>query len=337
MKTIVCQAPDRLIRTDTPEPGDPGPGEALVRVHRCGICGTDLHAYKGRQPFLEYPRILGHELGVEVVAVGEGVGGLKEGDRCAVEPYLNCGVCGACRRGRANCCEHLQTLGVHTDGGMRERLILPADKLHCSRSLSLDQLALVETLGIGCHAVARTRPQEGEAAFVIGAGPIGLSVVEFARAAGARVIVQELNENRLRFCRDHCGIHGTIADADPVPRLRELLKGDLPTAVLDATGSPESMMAAFGYVANGGRLTYVGFQPRDLTFANPEFHRREMTLLASRNALAEDFRQVLGLLESGVIDTDPWLTHRATYEDLPEQFPAWTQDSSGVLKAMLEL
>ncbi|MFH1566917.1 MAG: alcohol dehydrogenase catalytic domain-containing protein, partial [Gemmatimonadota bacterium] len=228
MKTIICQRPDLLVRADTPEPGDPGPGQALVRVRRCGICGTDLHAYKGRQPFLEYPRILGHELGVEVVAVGPGVSGVKAGDRCAVEPYLNCGACGACARGRANCCERLTVLGVHIDGGMRERLLLPAAKLHPAAALSLDQLALVETLAIGCHAVTRADVQPGETALVVGAGPIGLSVIQFARAAGARVLLHEVDDRRRAFALERFGVEAGIgAGQDVVACLRQHLGGHL--------------------------------------------------------------------------------------------------------------
>src|SRR4051812_45976817 len=175
MLSIVLDEPGRFRVTEAPKPPAPGAGEALVRVGRVGICGTDLHAYRGRQPFFSYPRILGHELGVEVLAVGAGVTGLEPGDRCAVEPYLDCGACLACRRGRTNCCAGLRVLGVHTDGGLRERITVPARKLHRSGRLSPEQLALVETLAVGCHAVGRAAPRADEACLVIGAGPIGLA------------------------------------------------------------------------------------------------------------------------------------------------------------------
>ena len=174
MQTIVLETPGSFTQVDRPDAPGPGPGEALVSVRRIGICGTDLHAFRGRQPFFQYPRVLGHELGVEVLAVGEGVEAICPGDRCAIEPYLNCGKCIACRHGKTNCCASLQVLGVHTDGGMCERLIVPASKLHKSLTLTLDQLALVETLGIGAHAVDRAALMAGEVVLVIGAGPIGL-------------------------------------------------------------------------------------------------------------------------------------------------------------------
>src|SRR4051794_5766850 len=164
MKTILLRQPGRFEMSDAPaaDSREPGPCEALVRVRRVGICGTDLHAYRGRQPFFTYPRVLGHELGVEVIAVDANDAAITPGDKCCVEPYLNCGHCIACRRGRANCCVDLKVLGVHVDGGMRESFVVPANKLHKSTKLTLDQLALVETLGIGCHAVDRAKPQAEE-------------------------------------------------------------------------------------------------------------------------------------------------------------------------------
>ena len=162
MKTIVLEKPGSFQLTERPSPGDPAPGQALVRIHRVGVCGSDIHAFKGNQPFFTYPRVVGHELGVEIVAVGPNEKGLAVGDRCAVEPYLHCGRCIACRRGKTNCCVALQVLGVHTDGGMCEFIAVPVGKLHRSRTLSPDQLALVEMLTIGAHAVRRAQLEPGE-------------------------------------------------------------------------------------------------------------------------------------------------------------------------------
>ncbi len=194
MRAIEFTEPGQLRIVDTAEPAAPGAGEALVRVHAVGICGTDYSGFLGKMAFFSYPRIPGHELGVEVVAVGAGVTNVNPGDRCSVEPYLNCQRCYSCRRGHTNCCESNQTLGVHCDGGLRPFFLVPARKLHISRKLAPEQIALVETLAIGCHAVNRAAPQPGENVLVIGAGPIGLSAIEFARLSGARVIVLDLNE-----------------------------------------------------------------------------------------------------------------------------------------------
>jgi len=337
MQTLVLQEPGHLTLTETSFPQAPGPGEALVRVHRVGVCGTDLHAYRGKQPFFSYPRILGHELGVEVLAVDDPIGRIRVGDRCAVEPYLNCGRCVACRRGKTNCCATLNVLGVHGDGGMREQLLVPAAKLHPSARLDYDALALVETLAIGAHAVSRAALQPEDTVLVIGAGPIGLSVIEFVKLAGVSFAVADRSAARLAFCRQALGVQ-TALDADEA--LAEKLTshwGDLPTVVIDATGNPASMMSAFQYVAQGGKLVYVGLFQGDVSFHDPLFHRKELTLLASRNALAADFTAIIGHLEAGRIDTCPWITHRATLTETPQVFPAWLEPETGVIKAMLTI
>jgi 2-desacetyl-2-hydroxyethyl bacteriochlorophyllide A dehydrogenase len=336
MKTIVLEKPGQFVLGLTAPPFGPAAGEALVRVHRVGICGTDLHAYRGRQPFFSYPRILGHELGVEIVAVGTNEAGLQVGDRCAVEPYLNCGRCIACRRGKTNCCVDLKVLGVHTDGGMRESITVPIEKLHRSRRLSFEQLALVETLGIGAHAVERAQLKPEEFALVIGAGPIGLSVIQFAQLAGARVIVLDMAENRLDFCRQQLKVAHTVqAQGDSLNAIPSITGGDLPTAVFDATGSGESMQRAFQYVAHGGRLIFVGLFQGDVTFHDPEFHRRELTLLSTRNSTRHEFTYIIQLLEEGKLDTTPWITHRSECERLIDEFPRWLDPETGVIKAMV--
>ncbi|HZP83587.1 MAG TPA: zinc-binding alcohol dehydrogenase family protein, partial [Chthonomonadaceae bacterium] len=337
MKTITLEQPGQFSLSETDAPAAIEPGEALVRVRRVGICGTDLHAYHGRQPFFSYPRILGHELGVEIVEIGPNDQGLRAGDTCAVEPYLNCGHCIACRRGKTNCCADLKVLGVHTDGGMREVIRVPARKLHRSDRLSLDQLALVETLGIGAHAVDRARLESGEFALVIGAGPIGLTVIQFAQAAGAQVIALDVNANRLDFCRQQMGVEFALpADAGAPERVKEITHGDMPTAVFDATGSAASMQQAFDYVAPGGRLTLVGLVRESIAFYDPDFHRREITLLATRNSTSADFNRILSMLESGRIDTSPWITHRAPCTQMIAQFPRWLEPDSGLIKAVVE-
>src|SRR3954463_1092686 len=243
MKALLLEAPKNFRSIEIESPSKPGPGEALVRVHRVGICGTDLSGYLGKMPFFSYPRIPGHELGVEVMALGPGVTQVRVGDRCSVEPYINCGHCYTCRRGHTNCCETNKTLGVMTDGGLCERMILPERKLHVSAKLSFEQLALVETLAIGCHAVNRGNPQKGEHVLVIGAGPIGLSVIEFARLSGAITIVMDMNEQRLAFVREKMGIPDTIltkGDGEELKQLAEMANGQLADVVVDATGSNKS-------------------------------------------------------------------------------------------------
>ena len=341
MKAIQLEQPKAFRVIDLPEPQPPGPGDAVVRVFRVGVCGTDYSGYLGKMPFFSYPRIPGHELGVEVVAVGEGVVNVKPGDKAAVEPYINCQRCYSCTRGHTNCCENHQTLGVHIDGGLRPLFTVPARKLHVSATLSYEQLALVETLGIGLHAINRANPKADETVFVIGAGPIGLSVIEFAKIAGSRVVVMDLNERRLTFAREKMGVTETILstgvlDAD-VKAFTDLTGGKLGNVVVDATGSARSMVSAYNFVGFTGRLVWVGITPDALSFTQPLMHRREMTFLASRNALAAEFTRIIRLIEGGVIDTGPWVTHRAPMADLIGVFPTWLKPETGVVKAMVEV
>ena len=340
MKAIRLERPGQFNRIEIEEPGRPGPGEAVVRVRRVGVCGTDFSGFHGKMPFYSYPRIPGHELGVEVAAVGDGVASVKPGDRCAVEPYLNCQKCLACLRGASNCCLTLEVLGVHTDGGLRERFVVPARKLHPSAKLTLDQLALVETLGIGGHAVERGAPREGEDLLIIGAGPIGLSVLEFARVAGAKVVVADVNPARLDFCRSTMGASETVllkGDGSELKDLEARTAGKLFPVVIDATGNVKSMSAAPAYVSHTGRLVYVGITSESMSIPHPLMHRREMTIMGSRNSVPETFRRIIGLIEAGRIDTRPWITHRSPFDGFIETFPSWTRPETGVIKAMVEL
>lgn len=338
MKAILLEKPLHFVPLELPEPPDPGPGEALVRVHRVGICGTDLSGYLGKMPFFQYPRIPGHELGLEVLEVGAGVTNVGPGDRCAVEPYMNCGDCHACRKGASNCCANLKVIGVMIDGGLRERFVLRADKLHSSKSLTMDQLALVETLAIGCHAVNRGAPVAGENCLVIGAGPIGLATLQFVLLSGARSIVLDMNEQRLEFCKQVMGVDETVLLSPNVESdLRRVTDGNLPDVVIDATGSNVSMSNAFGFVAPTGRLVYVGITTGEVAFKHPTFHRPEGTLLCSRNALPHDFTRIIRLIEEGAIDTRPWITHRTPIDGLIDAFASYTRPETGVIKAVVEV
>ena len=269
MKALQLSAPKQWEQIDIDEPSPPAAGEALVRIHRVGVCGTDLGGYLGKFPFFSYPRIPGHELGVEVVAVGEGVENVKVGDRCSVEPYINCQKCYSCERGLTNCCESHQTLGVMCDGGLTEKMILPARKLHPANNLSYEQSALVETLAIGCHAIDRANVTDKDTVLVIGSGPIGLSAIEFARVAGANVIVADLSQTRLDFVTEKMGVTNTIqfdgSEAD-IDKLEAMTDGRRADVVVDATGNHHSMRRAMEMAAFGGRVVYVGITQQDLQF-----------------------------------------------------------------------
>ncbi len=339
MKAIQLERPLSFRSIDIAEPGAPGAGEALVRVHRIGICGTDISGYLGKMPFFSYPRIPGHELGVEVLAIGAGVTNVQPGDRCSVEPYMNCGQCFPCRQGSTNCCENLKVIGVMMDGGMTEKILLPARKLHPANRLTSDQCALVETLAIGCHAVNRGYPVVGENVLVIGAGPIGLSVIEFAKLSGAKTIVMDLNEQRLEFVRKKMSVSDTIlsnGDGSELETLKAMTGGNLAQVVIDATGSNKSMSHALTCCGFTGRLVYVGITQAELTFPHaPVLHRRELTIMGSRNALPPDFTRIIKLIEDGKIDTRPWITHQANFDELIAVFPSWLKPETGVIKALV--
>ncbi len=340
MKAIRLQEPKQFEHVEIDDPGQPGPGQALVRTHRMGICGTDISGYLGKMPFFSYPRIPGHELGVEVVAVGEGVTKVKPGDRCSVEPYMNCGECYPCRKGNSNCCETLNVIGVMVDGGLCERFMIRSEKLHPSEKLSMEQLALVETLAIGCHANDRGNPQQGDHALIIGAGPIGLATLEFARLTGASITVMDINPERLEFCRRTYNIDHTIqfkGDGSEIGQAMDITGGDRYTVVTDATGSNKSMSSAFSFVAHTGSLVYVGITTQDVTFLHPTLHKPEITLKASRNALPADFGRIIGLIEDGTINTGPWITHRTSFDDVVGDFEKLTKPETGVIKAVIEV
>lgn len=341
MKILTLEEPGKFSYGDAEEPTRAESEMAVVRVHRVGICGTDFHAFAGKQPFFTYPRILGHELAVEVVGLGEGQSPLKVGDKCSVEPYVNCGTCIACRRGKPNCCARMQVIGVHRDGGMREFFSVPLRKLHPANGLSLDQIALVETLAIGAHAVARASIEAGENVLVIGAGPIGLSVMQFAKVTG-RVIAMDIDARRLSFCREKMGIAKTIQiDQErantAIASVQSLTNGDMPTVVIDATGNAASMKGALQFLAPGGRLVFVGLCQGQISFDDPEFHRREAMLLGSRNALAGDFKNIIQAIENKQVDTGMWITHRAKFSEAADAFPDWAASQSGVLNGIIDL
>ncbi|MDN4524178.1 zinc-binding alcohol dehydrogenase family protein [Fictibacillus fluitans] len=336
MKGIICEEPNAFKQIEVEKPV-PKEGEALLRIRRVGICGTDLHAFSGNQPYFTYPRILGHELSGVIESVGANPFGYEVGDQVSIIPYLECGKCVACRNGKTNCCTDMKVLGVHADGGMREWMAVPVDHLIKTDGLSLDEAAMIEPLSIGAHAVRRSRLRKGENVLVIGAGPIGLGVMAFAKAEGARVIAMDLDAERLNFCQKWANVDAIVNAADqPVEKLLELTDGELPTVVLDATGNARSMMSAFDYAAHGGTLVYVGLVKSDLTFSDPDFHKKELTLMGSRNATREDFENVLNTVKNGEVDLKPYITHRSNLDEMITDFDGWLKPESKVIKAIVE-
>jgi 2-desacetyl-2-hydroxyethyl bacteriochlorophyllide A dehydrogenase len=336
MQALVCKAPGQLAIEDRPA-AKAAPGEVLVRIRRVGICGTDYHIYEGNQPFLSYPRIMGHELAVEVVENNTGFGPVV-GQICVVNPYLSCGTCVACRRGKPNCCTRIQVLGVHRDGGMTQYLALPVGNLIVADDLSVDECAMVEFLAIGAHAVRRGFVTSADRALIIGAGPIGLGAALFAKLAGADITVMDRDGERLTAATElfeTC--HTVLADDDAPAKLLQFTDGDGYDAVFDATGNLGSIEAGFAYAAHGGRYVLVSVVKGDIAFTDADFHRKELTLLGSRNATTEDFDRVIGAFRSGHIRSEDWITRRTTLGDAIVNLPRWASDKRGLIKAMIAI
>jgi 2-desacetyl-2-hydroxyethyl bacteriochlorophyllide A dehydrogenase len=342
MKALVMTKPGEFAMEDRPRP-EPKNDELLLKVLQVGVCGTDLHAFEGTQPFFSYPRVVGHELAVQIAAIPssarEAAKGFKEGDVISVLPYLRCGACIACRHGTPNCCTSLQCLGVHTDGGRQEYLALPAFYAVPAGKVNPKDIALVECFSIGFHGVRRANPAPGEAALVVGAGPIGIGVIHGLKERGAKVIVLDINDKRLTYAKDVAGADYIVnsKNVDPEKAIANITGGEFPPLVLDATGNAAQMMKAFDYVGAGGSVVYVGLVRADITFNDPVLHAKEITLMASRNAAKEDFSSVIAGIESGRVDTTGFVTHTASMDEAGGKFPQWIKSETGCIKAVVEI
>ena len=337
MKALVCSKPGVMEYQDVAA-SVLQPGHAIVRIRRIGICGTDLHAYDGTQPYFNYPRILGHELSGDIIHA-DGADDFVHGERVTIIPYFNCGKCVACRHQLPNCCVHLRVFGVHVDGGMQETVVVPCEALVKSHGLGYDELALVEPLSIGAHGVRRAGIRPGEFVLVIGAGPIGIGAMQIAAITGATVIALDVNESRLRFCREKLRVNFALnaATDNVMLRLIEITAGDMPTVVIDATGNQQVINNALPYVAHGGRFVLIGLQKELISFSHPEFHKRETTLMSSRNATRRDFEQVILLLKEGRINPSGYITQKVPFTGVKDAFASWLYDPVHVIKAMVEM
>lgn len=337
MKALVCEEPGsfQYIKKEKPLLQD---GHAILKIKRIGICGTDLHAFEGTQPFFNYPRILGHELAAEIVEM-ETNNEFTVGDRVTFSPYFYCGKCIACRNGLTNCCADIKVFGVHIDGGMCEFISVAVKYLIKGNDLSFEELALVEPLAIGAHGIRRAGVKPGEFVLVIGAGPIGLGVMEFARIAGANVIAMDVNDQRLKFCKEKLNVSHTInpTKEDAMTELRSITDNDMPTVVIDATGNLKAINNAFQYMAHGARYVLVGLQRNEIIISHPEFHKREATLMSSRNATSEDFNHVLNSMKNKLLDPATYITHRVLFDEVKGNFESWLNPATGVIKAMVSL
>lgn len=336
MKALVCTEPGRMDYIDMPEPQLKA-GHAIVRIKKICICGTDLHAFEGTQPFFNYPRILGHELSGELVEFDDAPG-FQKGDSVTFLPYLNCGNCIACRSGKTNCCSSLQVCGVHIDGGMADYYSIPSRLLVHAGGLELTELAMVEPLSIGAHGVRRANVQPDEFVLVMGAGPIGLGVMEFARLRGAQVIAMDTNVFRLEFCKTGLNLPYAIqaGTENTVERLLEITGGDLPAVVVDASGNRQAINQGIHYISHGGRYVLVGLQKEEIVISHPLFHKKEATMMSSRNATREDFELVADSIRKKKVNPSSFVTERIPFEEAANGFAGWLKSQSRIIKVVVE-
>lgn len=335
MLTVICNEPGSLTTIERDKPARKA-DEVLIRVKRVGVCGTDLHIFTGNQPYLEYPRVMGHEFSGIVEEV-DAASDLVPGDVVYVMPYLSCGTCVACRQGKTNCCTRIQVLGVHCDGAFTEYLSIPQAFVHKALGVSLDQAAMIEFLSIGAHAVRRSAVQADKQVLVVGTGPIGMAAAIFASLRGARVTVLDTREDRLAFCTEHLNIHAAVKIGEGDKQaLADLTEGDFFDVVFDATGNARAMERGFEFIAHGGTYVMISVVRDSITFSDPEFHKREATLMGSRNATQEDFRYVEECLRNGLIPDVALNTHRLQLTDVAATFATLLDPKQGVVKAIIE-
>lgn len=335
MKALVCQKPRELIwhTRRIPEPDE---NEVLIKVKAVGICGTDIHAWNGKQPFFSYPRVLGHEICGEVVKTGRCARNWTHGQQVAVIPYVACGECIACQSGQTNCCEHISVIGVHQDGGFCEYLSVPQKNVLLAEGISPESAALIEPFAISAHAVRRAAVRPQDDVLVVGAGPIGLGVAAIAKAKGVRVVVVDTSIDRRTHASAQLGLDTLDpAEAGFLNRVREVFCGNLAQTVIDATGNRHSMNRAIDLIRHGGCVVFVGLFKGDLAFADPEFHKKETTIMGSRNATEEDFMAVGKLMHGGQLNAEILLTHRLEFSALDRIYERNVMNNPQLIKGVV--
>lgn len=336
MKALVCQQPGELIwePRDIPKPQK---GEVLIKVKAVGICGTDIHAWRGKQPFFSYPRVLGHEICGDIRELGSDVSQWRVGQQVAVIPYVACSECSACLSGRTNCCENIAVIGVHRDGGFSEYICVPQQNILLAEGITPQSAALIEPFAISAHAVRRAGVQANDAVLVVGAGPIGIGAAAIAKASGVKVMVADTSAQR----RCHAAVQLDLPTLDPlatdfIDQLREGFGGSLAQTVIDATGNPQSMNQAIDLIRHGGRIVFVGLFKGDLQFSDPEFHKKETTMMGSRNATAEDFVYVGELMQRGLLREEMLLTQRLHFDELGNTYERDVINNPLLIKGVIE-
>jgi 2-desacetyl-2-hydroxyethyl bacteriochlorophyllide A dehydrogenase len=314
-------------------------GEVLVKLRYVGFCGSDLSTYLGKNPMVQYPRVPGHEISGEIAGAGEGVpDGFATGELVTVIPYTSCGQCPSCRRGRSHACQFNQTLGVQRDGAMQEFIAVPWQKILKAPRLGDHELAMVEPLTVGFHAIDRGRVTGSDIVVVLGCGMIGAGAVVSASRRGATVIAVDIDEHKLELAV-LLGAHQTINSeaSDLHGELQEITSGNGPDVVVEAAGNPVTYKAAVDEVAFSGRVVCIGYARSEVSFATRLFVQKEMDIMGSRNATMEDFRDVISCLENGSFPVDRIVTQKVKPEEAPEALRAWAEIPGKVMKIVVDL
>lgn len=336
MKAIVMHGPGDVSIRAVPDPVR-NPGEALLRVRRVGLCGSDLNSYRGRNPLVSFPRIPGHEVAATIVEIDDGHRDLAVGMDVTLSPYTSCGQCTSCRNGRSNACKNNETLGVQRNGALAEYISVPAEKLYFAE-LNLEELCLVEPLTVGCHAVSRAEVTQKDTVAIFGCGGVGLGAVAAAAFRGARTIAMDVDDAKLDIARQAGATHVIHTGRQDVAKsLSELTDAAAPDVVIEAVGSPETFRAAVELVAFTGRVVYIGYAKEPVTYETRLFVQKELNILGARNALPEDFRQVIRMLGQHRFPVGLAISALAPMDQTPELLRAWSSEPSRFTKIMISL
>lgn len=309
-------------------------GELLLKVERVGLCGTDLNSFRGRNPLVTFPRVIGHEIAATVV---EGSANVPAGTRVTVSPYTSCGVCAACRSGRVNACRSNETFGVQRDGALTEWISVAEEKVYAS-TLSLKELCIVEPLTVGVHAVSRGRVGAEDVVAVFGCGGVGLGAVAGAAFRGARTVAIDVDDEKLSTARAAGATDGIHSGREDVhARLQEITGGHGPDVVIEAIGLPETFVAAVEEVAFTGRVVYIGYAKQPVSYETRLFVQKELDVMGSRNALPQDFREVMAMLEAGRFPVDAAVSTMIGMEEVPGILKQWSEAPAAFRKIMVEV
>ncbi|CAN5118364.1 zinc-binding alcohol dehydrogenase family protein [soil metagenome] len=328
MQALLIDQPGQA-RLGTAIAPNAGAADVLIRIRTVGFCGSDLNTYRGLNPLVSYPRVPGHEIAAEIAFLGADVprGSFEVGMPVTVYPYTACGSCAACRRGRPNACRDNQTLGVQRDGALTELVVVPWQKVVVPEGLSLRQLALVEPLSVGFHAVDRGRVAAEDVVVVIGCGAVGLGAVAGAHARGARVIAVDVDDAKLALAT-FTGASEVVNT--PAAALRDrvyaLTNGDGADVVIEAVGRADTFVAAVDAAAFTSRVVYIGYTKGAVAYDTSLFVKKELDIMGSRNATPGDFRAVCDMLRAGGFPADAVVTRAVSLEGASEALEAWHRD-----------